>query len=329
VVGSRILTRLGEDDAVRLVPDRLTYLAAARSLPSQLIGGNWSRNEQWRDSFVTGLDVTPHAYEADAGIADRVDQHLQALYQAEQSTLYNALLRPESQSGSPNGRVEPGSLYELLEELTARKTLLRSYMLLAYPQFMLDSGDIRGGLEGRGSLLDRVVMRRFREANVAVSSINQRGVARLDLLQATWSRQPEAARRSGSSALSLAHAMVRLNALDHEHFARQRISQGAAHENGDQTTCSSATDRCGGLTQASTTPTPHSIAVAAQSPWQEPATRHRGSAAWRAAPAPSGGARRRRQQAQHLNSGELASVRLRRQEARIVEDCDGHGTALG
>jgi hypothetical protein len=221
-VGSRILTRLGEDDAVRLVPDRLTYLAAARSLPSQLIGGNWSRNEQWRDSFVTGLDVTPHAYEADAGIADRVDQHLRALYQAEQSTLYNALLRPESQSGSPNGRVEPGSLYELLEELTARKTLLRSYMLLAYPQFMLDSGDIRGGLEGRGSLLDRVVMRRFREANVAVSSINQRGVARLDLLQATWSRQPEAARRSGSSALSLAHAMVRLNALDHEHFARQR-----------------------------------------------------------------------------------------------------------
>ena len=221
-VGSRIVTRLGEDDAVRLVPDRLTYLAAARSLPSQLIGGNWSRNEQWRDSFVTGLDVTPHAYEADASIADRVEQHLQALYQAEQSTLYNALLRPESQNGSPNGRGHPGSLYELLEELTARKTLLRSYMLLAYPQFMLDSGDIRGGLEGRGSLLDRAVMRRFREANVAVSSINQRGVARLDLFQATWGRQPEAARRSGSSALSLAHAMVRLNALDHEHFARQR-----------------------------------------------------------------------------------------------------------
>lgn len=222
LVGSRILTRLGEDETVRLVPDRLTYLAASRSLPSQLIGRNWSRNEQWRDRFVTGLDVTPHAYQADAGIADRVDQNLQALYQAEQSTLYNALLRSESLSGSPNGRVEPGSLYELLEELTARKTLLRSYMVLAYPQFMLDSGAIRGGLEGRGSLLDRTVLRRFREANVAVSSINQRGVARLDRLQAAWSRQPEAVRRSGASALSLAHAMVRLNALHHEHFARPR-----------------------------------------------------------------------------------------------------------
>jgi hypothetical protein len=111
-------------------------------------------------------------------------------------------------------------LYEQLEELTTRKALLRSYMVLFYPQSMLDSGDIRGGLEGRGSLLDRVVLRRFREANVAVSSINERGVARLDRLQAEWSRQPETVRRSGSSSLSMAHAMARLNALYHGHFVR-------------------------------------------------------------------------------------------------------------
>jgi hypothetical protein len=217
-VGTRILTRLGEDGPVRIVPDRLTYLAAARSLPSQVIGSNWSRKEQWRDSFVTGLGVTPHAYEADSGITGRVDQHLQTLYQAEQTTLYNALLRP----GPHNGRIEPGSLYERLEELTARKALLRSFMVLFYPQSMLDSSDIRGGLEGRGSLLDRAVLRSFREANVSVSSINERGLARLDRLQAVWSRQPEEVRRSGSSALSLAHAMTRLNALHYEHFVLPR-----------------------------------------------------------------------------------------------------------
>jgi hypothetical protein len=217
-VGSRILARLGEGGPVRIVPDRLTYLAAARSLPSQVIGSNWKRNEQWRDSFVTGLGVTPHAYEADSGIAGRVDQHLQTLYQAEQTTLYNALLRP----GPHNGRIEPGSLYERLEELTARKALLRSFMVLFYPQSMLGSSDIRGGLEGRGSLLDRAVLRSFRDANVSVSSVNQRGLARLDRLQAVWSRQPEAVRRSGSSALSLAHAMTRLNALYYEHFVLPR-----------------------------------------------------------------------------------------------------------
>jgi hypothetical protein len=217
-VGERILARLDEDVPLRIVPDRLTYLAAARSLPSQVMGGNWSRNEQWRDSFVTGLGVSPRAYDADTGIAGRVDRHLQTLYQAEQSMLYNALLRP----APGNGRVEAGSLFERLEELTARKALLRSFMVLFYPQLMLDSGDIRGGLEGSGSLLDRAVLRRFRDANLSVSSINERGVARLDRLQAVWSRQPEAARRSGSSALSMAHAMTRLEALYHEHFVPSR-----------------------------------------------------------------------------------------------------------
>lgn len=213
-VGSRIVTGLGDSGRLRIVPDRLTYLAAARSLPSQVFAANWSRNQEWRDGFVTGLGVTPHGYEMDPGIAGRVDQHLQALYQSGQSMLYNALLLPASR----NRRGEATSLHERLQELTARKSLLRSYAMLFYPQLMLDSSDIRGGLEGRGSLLDTAVLRRYRDANVAVSSINERGVARLDRLQATWSRQPEAVRRTGSSSVGVAHAITRLNALYEEFF---------------------------------------------------------------------------------------------------------------
>ncbi|MGK2926116.1 MAG: hypothetical protein ACSLE2_10890 [Lysobacterales bacterium] len=213
-VGSRIVTDLGDTSRIRIVPDRLTYLAAARSLPSQVIATNWSRNEEWRDSFVTGLGVTPIEFAADPGMAGRVDQHLQALNQSAQSMLYNALLLPAGR----NGRNDTASLHERLLELTARKALLRSYAVLFYPQQMLDSGEIRGGLEGRGSLLDAAVLRRYRDANVAVSSINERGVTRLDRLQATWSRQPEAVRRSGSSSVSVAHAVTRLNALYAEFF---------------------------------------------------------------------------------------------------------------
>lgn len=217
-VGSRIVTGLGETGQFRIVPNRLTYLAAARSLPSQVIAANWSRNEEWRDSFVTGRGVTPIEFAADPGIGGRVDQHLQALYQSAQSMLYNALLLPAAR----NGRDETASLHERLLELTARKSLLRSYAVLFYPQQMLDSGEIRGGLEGRGSLLDAAVLRRYRDANVAVSSINERGVTRLDRLQATWSRQPESVRRSGSSAVSVAHAVTRLNALYEQFFAVPR-----------------------------------------------------------------------------------------------------------
>ena len=67
-------------------------------------------------------------------------------------------------------------------------------------------------------------MRRFREANFAVSSISETGIARLERFQALWNRQPELMRRSGSGAVHLAHAMTRLNFLYYEAFVRPRIT---------------------------------------------------------------------------------------------------------
>jgi len=218
-VGSRIVTGLPRRDGIRVVPDRLTYLAAARTLPSQVLASNWSKNEEWRDRFVTGLDVSKHEYAADPSIADRVDQHLQALYQAEQAELYGGLLNP----GPRSTRSGASPLYERLEELTSRKSLLRTYMSLFYPGFLLDSGDIRGALEGRASLLDRSVLRRFRETSVAVSSINETGLARLEQFQTLWSRQPDRVRRTGTGAVNLAHAITRLNSLYYDIFVRPRI----------------------------------------------------------------------------------------------------------
>jgi hypothetical protein len=212
-VGSRIVTPMVARQGIRIVPNRLTYLAAARTLPSQLINANWSRNEEWRDRFVTGLDVTPLEIPPDPSIRDRVNQHLQATYQAGQSALYSALFRPSSRAGAAD------SLYDQLDELTASKALLRSYMNLFYPQFMVDSSEIRAALEGQGSLLERSVLQRFREGNVAVSSINETGLERLERFRALWSRQPETALRSGNHSIGVAHAITRLNAVYNQFFA--------------------------------------------------------------------------------------------------------------
>jgi hypothetical protein len=215
-VGSRIVTSLNSKQAVRVVPDRLTYLAAARKKPSEVIEANWSRGAEWRDWFVTGLGVTQHEYPPDESISKRVNQHLRKLYQSEQSMIYSALLRPQSR-GVGTEAVE--SLMDLQEELTARKALIRSYMNLFYPDSMIDSDKIRGSLEGNGSLLDSAILRRFREANMAVSAINVVGLSRLEQFQSDWNRQPETVRRSGSIASGVAHAIIRLNALYLEYFA--------------------------------------------------------------------------------------------------------------
>jgi hypothetical protein len=208
-VGTKIVTSLNRNSGIRVVPDRLTYLASARKKPSEVINANWSRGSEWRDWFVTGLGVTPHEYDQDEGIFDRVNQHLQRLYQAEQSVLYSSLLRPQSRGG----RSDTESLLDLQEELTARKALVRSYINLFYPAHMMGSDEIRGSLEGYEALLDTAVLRRFREANVAVASINETGLSRLEQFQADWSRQSDTVRRSGSIATAVAHAIIRLNTL--------------------------------------------------------------------------------------------------------------------
>jgi hypothetical protein len=215
-VGSRIVTRLPGNAPIWVVPDRLTYLTAARSLPSRVINSNWSRNEEWRDSFITGLNVTPYLYPGDPGISTRVEQHLQSLHRAEQNELYGALMRP--MTGRSRNSID--SLFERLEEVNVRKSLVRGSTLLFYPGVMTGSDDIRGSILGYSGLLDRSLLRRIRESGMAVSAINEVGTARLERLHAQWDRQPENLRRSGSVASSLAHAMARLNALHRMYFSR-------------------------------------------------------------------------------------------------------------
>ena len=81
-------------------------------------------------------------FEPDLTLPDRVNQHLQGLYQSEQAALYAALLRPQARGG----RFSDDTLLELQEELTTRKALVRSYINLFYPDQLIDSDEIRAAM---------------------------------------------------------------------------------------------------------------------------------------------------------------------------------------
>ncbi len=217
-VGKQIVTSRGSGGGFTVVPDRLTYLAAARSRPSEVISANWSRGAEWRDWFVTGLGVTEIETSPQAGIRDRLAQHLRLLYQAERQAVYSRMLRPASRAGSVGV-----PLNDLMNDVTMYKSMVRSQMLLFYPEFMLDSEAIRAGLEGQQGLLDETLLRRFRDNNVAISRIHDSGLARWQQFLSTWKSQPEAVLRTGSVATSLAHAMARLKSLEREFFAAPTI----------------------------------------------------------------------------------------------------------
>ena len=212
-VGSRTITPLRVNRG-GIVPNRLTYLAAARKLPSRLLQSNWDRGAEWRDCFVTGIGVESLELPATPDIKSRLDQHLQALYQAEQAGIYNRILLPSAR----NSEGDVVSLYDEMSEVSIAKALLRTQMMLFYPHSLFNSDSIRTAIVGDAGLLEQRTLRRFREDNVPMTSVNRIARERLYKFREDWSKQPEAVRRQASLPASLAYALTRINILYRQFF---------------------------------------------------------------------------------------------------------------
>jgi len=213
-VGTRVITPLREDRG-GIVPDRLTYLAASRTLPSRLLQGNWDRGAEWRDWFVTGIGVTPIEFTAIPDIKTRLNQHLQSLYQAEQAQIYQRILLPNFR----NSQGDDVSLFDEMFSVSISKALIHMQMMLFYPESMFNSDSIRQAIAGDAGLLERRSLRRFREEGIALTSVNRVAAERLRDLQRAWAQQPVTVRRQGSMSASLVHAMTRINILYRQFFA--------------------------------------------------------------------------------------------------------------
>jgi len=207
-VGSRIVTPLREN-RIGIVPDRLTYLAASRKLPSRLLQQNWDQGAEWRDWFVTGLGIEPLAIEPPSDITPRLNQHLQSLYQAEQAEVYQRVLLPNA----TNAEGDDVSLFDEMSQVSINKALMRMQMMLFYPGSLLNSGAVRTAISGDAGLLDGRVLRRFRQEDVALLTVNTIARERLDAFRQAWLKQTETVRQEGSVFPSLAYAMTRMNIL--------------------------------------------------------------------------------------------------------------------
>jgi hypothetical protein len=212
-VGTKVVTPLRKDRG-GIVPNRLTYLAASRMLPSRLLQSNWDRGAEWRDWFVTGIGVSPMEVPVVAEIMLPLDHHLQSLYQAEQAGIYQRVLLPSSR----NAEGEDVSLFDEMLQVSIAKALIRMQMILFYPESLFNSDRIRTSIAGDAGLLDARTLRRFREENLPLTSVNAIALERLTKLREVWSEQSEAVRRKGTIPASLMQAMTRIHILYRQVF---------------------------------------------------------------------------------------------------------------
>jgi hypothetical protein len=220
-VGTRTVTPLREDRG-GVVPNRLTYLAAARKLPSRLLQNNWDRGAEWRDWFVTGIGVSPLELPTTPEIMTRLNQHLQSLYQGEQMDIYQRILLPNAR----NSQGQDASLYNEMSEVSIAKAILGMQMTLFYPESLVNSDAIRRAIAGDAGLLEQRTLRRFKGDNVPLTSVSSIARERLFRFSEVWLNQPEALRRKGSSPASLIYALTRINTIYRQFFiARPEVLQ--------------------------------------------------------------------------------------------------------
>ena len=212
-VGTQIVTPLREKRG-GIVPNRLTYLAASRKLPSRLLQNNWDQGAEWRDWFVTGIGVSPLELPVTPEIKTQLNQHLQALYQAEQMEIYQRIMLPNAR----DSKGDAASLYDEMSDLTITKAMLRAQMMLFYPTSLYNDDLIRTAIAGDAGLLEQRTLRRFREDNVPLTSVSGIARERLYEFREAWSKQPEAVRRQGSVPFSLVYALTRINILYRQFF---------------------------------------------------------------------------------------------------------------
>ncbi len=207
-VGTRIVTELPSRRG-GIVPNRLTYLSAARTQPSRLLEANWDQGTEWRDWFVTGLGVEALELPPTPDLGPRLDEYLADLYRQEQAALYSAL------SAAGDG---PDQLFEELDELSTTKLLLRTQMMLFFPHTLIHSDPVREAMAGQSGLLDRRLVNRARQQDVPVDELMLGSMARLGAFREEWRSLPETVRRRGSIADSVSHAMIRLDAIQRQFF---------------------------------------------------------------------------------------------------------------
>jgi hypothetical protein len=221
--GQRVVSTL-PGGARGIVPNRLTYLSAQRSLPSALLEANWERGEEWRDWFVTGIGVEPLEVPPGPDIQPELARHLQRLYRLEQLAIYGSLFRQQP----PELEEALSPLATDLSRLEVAKAMLRTQALLFYPTVLGQDELLRGALTGVAGLLDAQVLSGFREEARPLDQVLELSRSRAEAFGRRWEGLPEGLRRQGAVSTGAVRALGRLAGLHRRFFGAAGVVEEPA-----------------------------------------------------------------------------------------------------
>ncbi len=206
LVGQPVASQL-PDERPSLVPNRLTYFAAAPTTPEAELLANWDRGAEWRDWFVTGNQLEALIEPDPDLLLETVADRLQSLAQQRERQIIARLLIQASSNGSSD------PLAGAMQTVSEWVTLLRATTELHYPGVARHDPVVRAALRGEDGLVHRDRIRPLRDRQVPMRDVAAQGREKVEMLLDYWRALPAPLRERGQPSPELDFGLDQLEAL--------------------------------------------------------------------------------------------------------------------
>ncbi len=185
ILGEQIVTQLPEGTH-GLLPNRLTFLTAARANADAIVKHNWTDGEEWRDRLADDLRVKVLASNSLDDVRLLVEEKFIEHTSAVQKTLYGLLLeQQQARSETQQALLDAARKYHLYRQLVqAMASVFITDKLLFDPA-------VHGIFYGSERLPDRAMLAGFYRQQIAIREANARFERYQEKAVQTWLKQPQ------------------------------------------------------------------------------------------------------------------------------------------
>lgn len=206
ILGEQIVTQLPEGTH-GLVPNRLTFLTAARANADAIIKQNWTEGEEWRDRLADDLRVKVLASnsleEVKLQVEEKFIEHTSAL----QKQLYRLLLgTADANSDQQQALADAAAQYFLY------RRLVQAMASVFIPDQLLFEQNLHAIFYGQQRLPDKAMLARFYRQQIAIRTVNERFERFQEVALQAWLQYSRKTRQDASNFRALDPVLLKLHA---------------------------------------------------------------------------------------------------------------------
>jgi hypothetical protein len=204
MAGQPIASQLSED-ALGLVPDRLTYFTSLPTSAEAQLTANWTAGEGWQAQLAAEA-AEPLAAMESGDLTETIALRLDELVSRRERQLAARLT-------SPLDLDDRDELTQIMADVAETGALLRRVLEIHYPRLIRHDPVLRSALVGEQALLNRDRVRLIRDRAELMATVPTTGQERLTSAQTHWRSLPAALREHGHTPPELDRALAQLRAL--------------------------------------------------------------------------------------------------------------------